>query len=466
MTSKSRRAAIYARISRDRVGAGLGVDRQETDCRELADRLGWIVVNVLVDNDVSASSGRRRPGYDRLLAEITAGDVNAVIAWHSDRLHRRPVELEDFVTVCESHDVVVQTVKAGEIDLSTASGRMVARMLGAAARHEVEHAGERQRRSKAQAASEGRWRGGRRPYGWEADGVTVVPDEAEAVAAASRDVLAGASLRSISGAWNAAGRLTSTGKTWTPTEVRRVLKRPRNGGLVATYGEIVGEGAWDGIVPVEVWKAVTALLDDPGRRTSPGSARRWLLSGLAICGLCGGPMQGSSTGSKARKRLPSYRCKNYGHLTRDAHVLDDMVTDMVIRRLSRPDAIDLLAAPTVDVDALRQQALALRARLDEIAAAYGDGAIDARQLREGSARLRAQLEDVDRHLATAASGTALDGLIGTADVRLAWDRLDLSRRQAVVDTLLSVTIRPARKGRQPGGSYFDPGSVVIDWRSE
>jgi site-specific DNA recombinase len=95
------RASIYCRISKDRVGAGLGVATQEADCRELASKLGWDVVTVHTDNDISAHSGRRRPGYEALLDQIRAGDINAVIAWHTDRLHRSPVELEAYVTACE-----------------------------------------------------------------------------------------------------------------------------------------------------------------------------------------------------------------------------------------------------------------------------------------------------------------------------------------------------------------------------
>ena len=55
------RAAIYARLSMDREGTSAAVDRQEADCRELCEARGWEVVQVFSDNDVSASSGRRRP---------------------------------------------------------------------------------------------------------------------------------------------------------------------------------------------------------------------------------------------------------------------------------------------------------------------------------------------------------------------------------------------------------------------
>jgi site-specific DNA recombinase len=58
-----RRAAIYCRISQDRAGAGLGVERQREDCAALADRLGWNVVETFTDNDLSAYSGKPRAGY-------------------------------------------------------------------------------------------------------------------------------------------------------------------------------------------------------------------------------------------------------------------------------------------------------------------------------------------------------------------------------------------------------------------
>ena len=89
----SRRAAVYVRISRDKEGAGLGVERQEADCRALAEQLGWTIVAVHTDNDLSAYSGKPRPGYAALLADLRAGTADAVVVWHTDRLHRRPVEL-------------------------------------------------------------------------------------------------------------------------------------------------------------------------------------------------------------------------------------------------------------------------------------------------------------------------------------------------------------------------------------
>jgi site-specific DNA recombinase len=62
-------ASIYCRISRDRVGAGLGVATQEADCRELSKSLDCTVVSIHTDNDLSAYTRKPRPGYKALLAE-------------------------------------------------------------------------------------------------------------------------------------------------------------------------------------------------------------------------------------------------------------------------------------------------------------------------------------------------------------------------------------------------------------
>src|SRR3954447_24610749 len=177
-----RRAAIYVRISNDREGAGLGVARQEADCRLRAETAGWSVVDVYCDNDLSAYSGKPRPEYRRMLRDLETGRVDVVLAWHSDRLHRSPKELEEFIDVCEGRGVAVETVKAGPVDLSTPAGRAVARTIGAWARYESEHKAERNRRKALELAQAGKLSGGgTRPYGFNDDRRTICQDEAEII---------------------------------------------------------------------------------------------------------------------------------------------------------------------------------------------------------------------------------------------------------------------------------------------
>ena len=121
--------AIYTRISKDHAGLGLGVARQEKACRELADQRGWNNAVVFSDNDVSASRAVRRPQYEAMLAGVRAGTVRRIVVWDLDRLSRQPIELEGFIDLVEQRGVELANV-SGEVDLSTAHGRMFARIKG------------------------------------------------------------------------------------------------------------------------------------------------------------------------------------------------------------------------------------------------------------------------------------------------------------------------------------------------
>jgi site-specific DNA recombinase len=139
-------AFIYVRISDDD-GTALGVKRQEDDCRRDAARRQWNVLRVFVDNDVSASTGKPRPAYRRMLAALAEGQAQAVIVWDLDRLYRQPIELEEFIALADRHGILLASI-GGDVDLSTPQGRLVARMKGAVARHEVEQLSRRASRKK------------------------------------------------------------------------------------------------------------------------------------------------------------------------------------------------------------------------------------------------------------------------------------------------------------------------------
>nr|MBA3368633.1 recombinase family protein [Geodermatophilaceae bacterium] len=104
------RSVIYARQSLDRSGEGAAVERQIADCRKLAESRGWDVLDVVSDNDISASNGKARPGYQRVLTMIESGSVDRVVVWAVDRLTRRMRDLEDVVDLCERTGVSIATV--------------------------------------------------------------------------------------------------------------------------------------------------------------------------------------------------------------------------------------------------------------------------------------------------------------------------------------------------------------------
>lgn len=470
-------AVIYCRASKDRTGAGLSVAGQEKDCRALAAERSLAVRAVFTDNDITASGKKRRPGYEALLADLAEHPGTTLIVWHVDRLHRHPAELEGYITLAESHGIITQAARVGELDLATPSGRLVARMLGAAARHELELMSERRRDGKARAAAAGHWKGGRRPFGFASDGVTIVAAEAALIARAADAILQGVSLAAVTRAWNASGIPTSTGRPWQPRQVSRVICRPRNAGLMEHQGAVL-EGVpaeWPAIIDEPVWRGVTAVLSDPARRSGPGPERRWLLSGIAECGVCGGGLIVSSGSGKGRPSRPVYRCRPvrgsgaHGHLARDVTSLDEYVTTAVLHLLGRPDAADVLRpAPAGDKSArLRSEVTAARERKDEAAAMFAAGKMDARSWAIAAGKIDDLIEAASRELADLGRMDQL-AAFRIREPSAVWADLDLDHRRAVIQALLRVVVNPAPLGRphgwKPGEPYFHAASVGLIWR--
>ena len=85
------RAVVYCRISDDREGERLGVERQRQDCLARAQREGWEVVDVFTDNDVGASTRSRkpRPAYRQVIKAAENGEVDVILSYSNSRLTRR-----------------------------------------------------------------------------------------------------------------------------------------------------------------------------------------------------------------------------------------------------------------------------------------------------------------------------------------------------------------------------------------
>ncbi len=235
MSPVQKRAAIYARISRDVDQTGLGVARRIEGCTKLCATNGWTVVRVFEDNDISAYAGKPRPDYQAIVEQLGSFDV--LVAWHPDRLTRSPAELETLIDAVEQAGVQIATVTAGAYDLSTAPGRMSALIVGAVARQESEHKSERIRRKTRQLAEAGKaYGGGMRPCGYEVDKITVNDTEAAEIVNMVDKVLEGHSVRSM--VIDMSQRSVPTAgkaKEWTRRVVRGVMLNPRiTGGSAAT----------------------------------------------------------------------------------------------------------------------------------------------------------------------------------------------------------------------------------------
>jgi site-specific DNA recombinase len=105
----------------------------------------------------------------------------------------------------------------------------------------------------------------------------------------------------------------------------------------------------------------------------------------------------------------------------------------------------------------------LAGKLAALGRSFKADLIDLPTVETATADIRAEREQITAELTAMAAGSVLSGVADAPDVAKAFDAIDLSRKRAIVDLLMVVTLKRSRRGRragwQPGDSYFDPESV-------
>ncbi|MBR7838272.1 recombinase family protein [Actinospica durhamensis] len=478
-----RKVGIYCRISQDRTGAGLGVARQEADCRALVERRGWTVADVYADNDVSAYSGKRRPQWERMLEDIRNGFIDAVVCWHIDRLTRTPLELEGVIALAERHGVELATV-TGEIDLATPSGKMVARMLGAAARGEAEHKAERQARQRRQNAEMGKVSGGgARPYGYAEDRVTIVEDEADIIREVAKRMLLGESQSSICRDLEERDVRTPKGGYWKPTTLRRLMASARISGrrehtprksfetTRPLLGEIVADAVWPEIITVEQSDQLRALLSDPDRAAlfAHPTGRTYLLSGILTCAkpkddgtLCGWRMSG-----RPKSGTPRYVCHNTpgspacGGTATVASRTDEHVRDMILTALASPEMLHQLTTKNDQDTGLAALIAEDEKDLAELAVMAAKKQITRAEWMAARTVVEKRLEENRAKQVRQTGAPMLLGFIGTfEDMTQRWKKSlnDSQRRAIVAATVHKINVYPADPRKK-----WDPDRFEFDW---
>lgn len=461
------RAAIYARQS---VAEPEGIRRQVEACQQLADARDYLVVDTYEDDSVSGYRERGEgTAFARMLADARAGKFDVLIVRKLDRLGRSLAALEA-LTAAKVNTVTTD----GALDLASPSGRLVANVLTSVARAESEVKAERRVFANADRRTKGVPTSGRVPYGYTwvpmaergEDGTAYVLDAERApdVRRIYDEFLAGVTIGSIARDLNLAGTRTlptrrhPEGVPFSPTTVRRILMSPYYAALLPLPREDGGvydqrditrdscvEGAWPAIVTPDEWAEAKTRLEHPERKTSPGPTRRWLLSGIAVCGVCKQPIRAGG----GERGIHSYRCGSMAHFMRRGVPLDDFVERLVVARLERPDAVDLLVdRERPDVDALRAERRRLEVSLRELGDDHDDGLVGRAEYQRRLKRLNARVAELDGKLQAGANVEPLRDLVGAVDVRGAWDALPLGRKRAVLEALLTIEVHSVGQGNR------------------
>jgi len=453
------RAALYTRISSDPSGQRAGVERQRRDCETHCAARGWTVVEVFEDNDTSASSGKPRRGYERMLAAVEGGGIDAIVTWHNDRLHRSPKELEAFIDLVERTRVRLAVVTGGDYDLTTPDGRLAARIVGAVARKESEDRSRRVRRKHLELAESGKPAG---QLGWG-----VRDDcERELVREAARRVLAGHGLMTITRDWNRRGVAGPTPAEWTAPTLRRALLSSRVAGLrehgVDPSGRTLGQlrpAVWKEAIDRPTWDQVRAVLLNPERNTNAHRPTRYLLTGLIDCGVCGARLFSRPRDDHTKRYLCAGRRRGH-QLSILAVPVDELVASQVLNLLTTASVRDamLAQADASDGTSLAATLAAFGAAQSRLQVLDDDYYVRG-ALTEGRYRsVRVKLErEIDR-LHTSADAVTRRRTILHPDPRSFWAEADFAQRREMLALVVErVIVAPGR----PGMGRFDQSRVQV-----
>ncbi|MFI1350444.1 recombinase family protein [Streptomyces lydicus] len=455
---KPKRVGIYVRISKDRKGQELGIQRQEKACRELCERMGWGVHKVYPENDTSASttSRKKRPQYAEMMRDARDGVIDAIVVYSIDRLTRRITELTAFLEEQKEHGFAFATTE-GE-DTSTANGRMILTIKGAVAQQETERMAERVNTSLLQRREKGKpHAGGPRVFGFEegSNFQRLVPEEVELIRLGYEMLMNRQTPGDIVRMWNAKGSRTSGAQTaWSIQKVKRIYRSERVGGIVTYKGQDIGDSVYPHPLTREEWENVQTILDGRSGTKKPGTAKRkHLYSGFLKCGGCGSTMRVQWATIQGRRFRRTF-CHSgavgrngelgCGKVNRSYAWIEDRLNEVVEAALNHR-APKPIAAPTEDlsgeINVLEERIRGLRKR-------WKAGDMEDEDYFDSLAHLRSQLQDLRVREAASAvreARTETDALAVWRDD----NEQNLERRRALVSTVIQeVKVYSVGRGRR------------------
>jgi site-specific DNA recombinase len=444
------RVGVYVRRSTDDEHQPYSIQAQDTRLAAyIGSQPGWRQAARFAHDASGAST--HRAGLQRALAAARAGVIDVLLVYRVDRLTR---SLRDLVTLLDDldHAGVVFRSATEPFDTATAMGRMLVQMLGMFAQFERDTIIDRVIAGMERKAAAGKWKGGRRPFGYQHDSATstLVPDASEAVVVRLifesyvRDRLGG---RAIAYLLNDRGHRTTTGGRWSAHQVVRVLSNRVYLGEL-TFRGVTSAGWHPAIIDQAVFSEAERILaargEDYSKRTANGSD--YLLTGLMRCPSCGKAMIGTRAHGRSRvyRYYTCFTRLRYDTKRCDAARLDaDAAEQAVLGALASfyRDQHDLIADAIAQAQA--SHAAGYLARHAELAAAE-------RELAKTSAA-------IDRYLTAFENGSLdpEDLAPRLAQLRTRSAQLRACRDELAAQTAATPTAPPAATLRQVAGHIDD-----------
>jgi site-specific DNA recombinase len=318
------RCAVYARQSVSENGNGesasISVQREACESFIAAHRAeGWTALpDTYVDQGISGAT-LQRPGIRRLLDDVAADRVDAIITYKLDRVSRNLADFAALVAMLDRRGIRLVSVTQS-FDTKSAIGRLTLGILMSFSEFERSLVSERTRDAVVAARKKGRWTGGLVPLGYALVAGKLVPEpvEAQRVKETFALYLQTGSLIDTAEEMNRRGWTTKAtptrdggtrgGVAWSKSSVHRVLSSPVYIARTVVDGEAF-KAEHEAIVGLDVWQATQERLEANGGEHT--RAARYesgaLLRGLLFCGHCGSAMS-PSCARKGPRVYRYYRC--------------------------------------------------------------------------------------------------------------------------------------------------------------
>lgn len=464
------RAGIAARVSLDPRGEGRSVTEQVDECHAWAAREKWDVVAVLEEQGSAsrfARSTHARTGWPEIIDLVSSGTIDILLTWESSRTTRQLRQYTELRDLCQQHGVLYGY--SGTVyDLDTREGRFRTGLDALLNEDESARTSERVLRASRARAAAGTPHG-KLPYGYRREydpdtGALLrqIPDETTAPIAREiiTRVAGGETLYAIAADLTDRGipiprpaRGRHNAGAWIPMTVKRIATSPTYAAQRVHRGEVVGPATWDALVDDDTHQRALAAVEAMNAR-APRADRsvKWLLSGIARCGVCGGPMVHHVN----RGRYSAYMCRDRSCTTRKRDDVDRHVVDRVLALLELVDTSPGPAGDDPTVLQAQAELDALHARLTSFIDQAVDGSLSAAALARVEARLRPQIDDAERRLRALRRPAALSRF-DLSDPAALWEALDVGERRQLLAAAVTVTVLPTGKGHRT----FDPARVVV-----
>jgi len=312
-TAQSIRCAIYCRKSTE---DGLeqefnSLDAQREACEAYITSQkheGWAVLPNLYSDGGFTGANTDRPALQRLLDDIRAGRIDAVVTYKVDRLSRSLLDFARLMELFEAHGVSFVSITQN-FSTTTAIGKLTLNILMSFAEFERAIIAERVRDKIAASKRKGKFMGGTPVLGYDICPAThklvVNAEEAKTVRHIFKRFAETGSGLSIARELNSRGITTKSwvtrdgvlrpGKPWNASLIYRILSNRTYLGKTIHKGESY-PGEHEPIVTQGMWNAAHATLRvNPRREQRSHESVPALLRGIIRCGHCNRAMTSTYT---------------------------------------------------------------------------------------------------------------------------------------------------------------------------